>query len=73
MILQSFGDRVRELRTQQGLSQEKFALIAGLDRTYLASLEKGKRNVSILNLQKIANALGMTISELFEGVVDDAR
>jgi transcriptional regulator with XRE-family HTH domain len=62
------GKRIKFLRKSLGLSQEKFALQAGLDRTYFASLENGKRNVSLENLQKIANALGVTLSVLFEGV-----
>lgn len=50
MIRKQIGLRLRELRTQLGLSQEKFALEIGLDRTYIASIEKGKRNVSCVNL-----------------------
>ncbi len=48
-----------------GLSQEKFALKIGMDRTYYASVESGKRNISIVNIQKIANGLGVSLSELF--------
>ena len=50
------------------MSQEKFALKIGMDRTYYSSVESGKRNVSIINIEKIANGLGITISELFKGV-----
>lgn len=49
MITQKFGAHVRELRIQRGLSQEKFALLIGMDRTYLASVEAGKRNISLEN------------------------
>ena len=48
------GKRIKELRNSSGLSQEKFALKIGIDRTYLASVEAGKRNISIINLLKIA-------------------
>lgn len=60
------GLRIRELRLQQMLSQEKFAAICDLDRTYISSIEKGKRNISIVNLEKIAVALGTSLSELME-------
>lgn len=50
--LVSFGRRVRELRQQTGLSQEKFALSIGMDRTYYSSVESGKRNISLLNMKK---------------------
>ena len=66
MIKKSFGERVRFFRNELGISQEKFALLIGMDRTYLASVEAGKRNISLLNIQKIANGLGITISTLFE-------
>ena len=65
MICQNFGKRVRELRQRAGLSQEKLALQIGMDRTYLASVETGKRNVSLRNIQKIAEGLHVSISELF--------
>lgn len=55
MITQKIGARIRELRTQLGISQEKFAMKIGMDRTYFASVELGKRNVSIVNIEKIAN------------------
>lgn len=68
MIKKSFGERVRFFRNELGISQEKFALLIGMDRTYLASVEAGKRNISLLNIQKIANGLGITISTLFENL-----
>ena len=60
------GKRLRELRNARGLSQEKFAYECELDRTYIASIEQGKRNVSIVNIEKIANALDMSVYELFK-------
>lgn len=68
MITNKIGDRIRELRVKTGLSQEKFAQKIGMDRTYFASVELGKRNVSIINLEKIANGLDVSLSELFESI-----
>lgn len=65
---EAFGKRIQELRQQTGLSQEKFALEIGMDRTYLASVESGKRNISLLNIEKIAKGLNITISELFKDI-----
>ena len=65
MITEDLGKRIRELRQQTGLSQEKFALKIGMDRTYFASVESGKRNIAIVNINKIADGLGVTLSELF--------
>ena len=68
MITEKVGNRIRELRTKTGLSQERFALKIGMDRTYFASVELGKRNIALKNLEKIANGLGVTLSELFKGL-----
>ena len=64
-IQKSFGLKVQQLRKQKGLSQEKFALYIDMDRTYFASVEAGKRNIAIRNIQKIADGLGVSLSELF--------
>ena len=63
-----FGKRVRERRLAKGLSQEAFAVAAGLDRTYISGIERGKRNVSLRNIEIIARALGASISELTVGL-----
>lgn len=68
MITKKFGQRIKELRASTGLSQEKFALQIDMDRTYYASVESGKRNISIINIKKIADGLGVTLSKLFEGL-----
>lgn len=68
MITVNLGLRIKELRNIAGLSQEKFALKIGMDRTYFASVEAGKRNVAIINIKKIADGLGVSLSELFEGL-----
>lgn len=59
------GKRVRELRNMREISQEELADLAGLDRTYITSVERGKRNISIMNIEKIANALNTTLKEFF--------
>lgn len=68
MIKKEFGERIKRLRSQENLSQEKFALQIDMDRTYLASVESGKRNISIENIYKIANGFGITLEELFRGL-----
>lgn len=68
MIQEKVGTRIRELRNSMGLSQEKLALMAELDRTYIASVENGKRNISIVNLEKIVKALDCTLSVFFQNM-----
>lgn len=69
MIQEELGKRIRELRiSNTGLSQEKFAYKIEMDRTYYATVEAGKRNISIVNIKKIAEGLGVTLSELFDGL-----
>lgn len=64
-IQRHFGDRVRELRKQKGLSQEALALACNLDRTYIGGVERGERNISLINIHKIASAIGVSPSEFF--------
>ena len=68
MITKKLGKRIKELRVQTGLSQEKFALKIDMDRTYFASVESGKRNISIENISKIARGLNVPLEELFRGL-----
>lgn len=68
MIKIRLGNRIRELRNEMGLSQERFALSINMDRTYFASVENGKRNISIENIEKIANGLQISLEELFKGL-----
>jgi transcriptional regulator with XRE-family HTH domain len=63
-VLVRFGNRVRELRKKQGLSQEGLALESGLDRSYVGGVERGERNISLENIEKLAMALGVHPSEL---------
>ena len=67
-ILLQFGARVRELRSTKGLSQEAFASQCGLDRTYISGIERGVRNISLANINLIAEALGISLSELMQGL-----
>lgn len=69
MIRRLVGARIKELRLEKALSQEKFALEVGLDRTYVASVENGKRNISILNLCKIWQALGISAENFFSSPI----
>lgn len=68
MVTEEFGKKIKGIRTNQGISQEKFALKINMDRTYYASVEMGKRNISLINIKKIADGLGVSLSELFKGV-----
>ncbi|MHB8303741.1 MAG: helix-turn-helix domain-containing protein [Acidobacteriaceae bacterium] len=61
----TFGERLRHLRKRRGWTQAEMADILGLDRSYLADVERGKRNICLLNLQVIADGLKISISQLF--------
>lgn len=63
-----FGLRLRQLREEKGLSQEAFADRCGLDRTYVSGIERGRRNPSLKNIAKIAGTLGLSVSQLFQGL-----
>ena len=63
-FLEQIGNRIRELRIKADLSQEKLAFACNLDRTYIGSVERGERNISALNLRKIAKALKINPSDL---------
>lgn len=69
-IRYNVGNRIKVLREGQDLSQYTFSRMISLDRTYLIGVEKGRRNVSIDNLCKIARGLGISLSELCEGTDD---
>ena len=65
-ILEIFGKKIRTVRLEQKLSQEELAYKAGLHRTYIGMIERGEKNISLLNIEKVAKALGVKIQELFE-------
>lgn len=64
-IKEKFGQKVKQLREQKGFSMEYLANISNIDRTYISDIEKGKRNVSLLIIEKLSLALQVTIQELF--------
>ena len=65
-ILKAFGTRIKVIRLQRGLSQEQLGLIAELDRTYISGIERGLRNVSLINLERLAIALNIEPAELLK-------
>jgi transcriptional regulator with XRE-family HTH domain len=65
VVLRRVGARIREIRRARGLSQERLALEAGLDRSYVGGVERGERNIAVINLDKIAKALDVPLSSLF--------
>lgn len=67
-ILKRFGTTVRKIRSSKGISQETFADLCDLHRTYISDVELGKRNVSLENIERMAMGLGVPIFELFKEV-----
>ena len=65
-IQKKFGGKLREIRKGKGLSQEKLAFKCGLHRTYISDIERGSRNVSLKNIEKIAKALGISPKSLLD-------
>lgn len=66
-VLVKFGERVRDLRKERGLSQEELAFKADLHRTYIGMIERAEKNITLVNVEKLANALNVDIKELFNG------
>lgn len=64
-ILKKFGIKVRDLRKQRNLSQEELADKAGLHRTYIGMIERAEKNITLINIEKIANALEVSIKDFF--------
>lgn len=65
-VLVDFGNRVRQIRKEKGLSQEAFASLADIDRSYMGHIERGERNITLIKIHQISNALGVELSELFK-------
>jgi transcriptional regulator with XRE-family HTH domain len=63
-LKKEFGERVRSIRIQKGLSQEELALACGLDRSYIGGVERGERNISLINIHKIAEVLDVPAGKL---------
>lgn len=71
-LLKALGQRIRELRSEKGYSQEAFADHCGVHRTFMGTIERGESNLSFQNIAKVASALGVTLSALFMGLEDRA-
>lgn len=65
-ILVAFGQRIRQLRKSRGLSQENLAFSAGVHRTYVGMIERGEKNITLSNIRKMADAFGISVSELLK-------
>ncbi|MGD9687337.1 MAG: helix-turn-helix domain-containing protein [Desulfobacter sp.] len=65
-FLKWFGSRVRSIRQKKNLSQEELAQLAGLDRTYMGGVERGERNIGLLNVKRLADALEIKAKDLFD-------
>ena len=65
-LLRNLGHAIRQIREDRNLSQERLAELAGLHRTYVSSVERGRRNVSVENIHKIAKALGVSMTEVIQ-------
>ncbi len=72
-LLKSFGKHVKAIRVSQKITQEELALKADLDRTYISGIERGLRNVSLINILKLANALNISLTKMvdFDGLQDE--
>lgn len=68
-ILQSFGNRIRYLRNSQNLSQEELADLTGFHRTYIGMVERGERNISLMNVKKFADTFNLSLEDLFKEVL----
>ena len=67
-ILIQFGGRVREIRKEKGLSQEELSFKANLHRTYIGMIERAEKNITLVNIEKIANALEVDVSNLLKDI-----
>lgn len=67
-ILEKFGERVREERLRQNISQEELASRAGVHRTYIGMIERAEKNITLENIEKIAKALGISIANITKDI-----
>ena len=72
LLLKALGQRIRELRSEQGYSQEAFADKCGVHRTFMGTVERGESNLSFQNIHRAANHLGVSLSVLFQGLEERA-
>ena len=73
LLLKALGQRIRELRTEQGYSQEGFADKCGVHRTFMGTIERGESNLSFQNILKVATTLGLPLSALFQDIEEKAN
>ena len=73
LLLKALGQRIRELRTEQGFSQESFADKCGVHRTFMGTIERGESNLSFQNIAKVATTLGVSLSKLFADLETNAQ
>ncbi|MDD5507947.1 MAG: helix-turn-helix transcriptional regulator [Bacteroidales bacterium] len=66
-ILIKFGNRIREIRKEKGISQEELAEKAGLHRTYIGMIERAEKNITLINIERLAIALNVSLNQLFNG------
>lgn len=66
LFLRSLGNRIKELRVKENWSQERLGFKSNLDRTYIGGIERGERNFTVLNLKKIADALGVSVNDILK-------
>ncbi|NUM43516.1 MAG: helix-turn-helix transcriptional regulator [Anaerolineales bacterium] len=67
-VLKQFGETIRKIRLERGLSQEQLALLAGVHRTYVGAVERGERNITLKNIEKLAKTLNVPIGEIFRNI-----
>ena len=72
LVLKAFGQRIRELRTEHGYSQEAFADKCGVHRSFMGTIERGESNLSFQNIFKVATTLGVSLSSLFSQIEERA-
>jgi len=70
-IKEKIGQRIKDIRSAKAISQKELAYISDIDRSYIASVESGKRNISIVNIEKICKALEITVKEFFDERIFD--
>lgn len=68
MIIKEFGKVVQKLRKERGITQEELSFRAGLHRTYIGMIDRGEKNITLANIEKVANALNVSLKELFDGL-----
>ena len=66
--LKAFGQRIKTLRKEKGLSQESFAALANIDRSYMGHIERGSKNITLTKIYQIADALELDVAKIFDGL-----